>query len=241
MGAMLKAFIAVAVMITPAVADDPKPPRVLLVTGVDHPAHNWQTTAPAIRDVLQQNNQFAVRIVEHPDLLASDMIFDYDVVFLHFRNDRPLDREQRVRKNLIRFVKQGGGLVALHFACGAFGDWPEYRHLVGRVWDGENTHDPRGPFTVQIVDPEHAITRGMTDFETDDELYIGLVGERPVKLLAAARSRLTGKDHPMAFAFTYGNGRVFHTPLGHDEEAIRVPGAVELLRRGCAWVAGRDP
>jgi type 1 glutamine amidotransferase len=112
---------------------------------------------------------------------------------------------------------------------------------VGKIWDGKNTHDPRGPFTIRITNFDHVITRGMGDFQTDDELYIGLVGERPVQLLATARSKLTGKDHPMAFAFAYGNGRVFHTPLGHDEKAIRVPGTADLIRRGCAWAAGRDP
>ncbi len=241
MGALLKTFVAAAAMVSTAIAEDVEPTRVLLVTGVDHPAHHWQTTAPAIREILQQDHQFAVRIVEQPDVLASESIFDYDVVFLHFRNDKPLAREQRVRMNLVRFVKQGGGLVALHFACGAFGDWPEYRDLVGKVWDGKNTHDPRGPFTVRITDSTHAITQGMRDFQADDELYTGLVGERPVQLLATARSRLTGEDHPMAFAFAYGNGRVFHTPLGHDERAIQVPGTADLLRRGCGWAAGRDP
>ena len=47
----------------------------------------------------------------------------------------------------------------------------------------------------------------------------------------------TGEDHPMAFAFEYGEGRVFHTTLGHDARAIRMPGAAELIRRGAAWVA----
>jgi type 1 glutamine amidotransferase len=240
MGTLLKTLIAATALISTALAEDARPPRVLLVTGVDHPAHNWQITAPAILDILAEDNQFTVRIVEQPELLASEMIFDYDLAFLHFRNDKPLAREERVRKNLTRFVKQGGGLVALHFACGAFGDWPEFRNLVGKIWDGKNTHDPRGPFTVRITKSDHVITRGMGDFQADDELYIGLVGERPVQLLATARSKLTGKDHPMAFAFTYGNGRVFHTPLGHDEKAIRVPGTADLIRRGCAWAAGRD-
>jgi type 1 glutamine amidotransferase len=41
----------------------------------------------------------------------------------------------------------------------------------------------------------------------------------------------------MAFVFTYGKGRVFNTPLGHDVKAIQMPGVAELVRRGCAWAA----
>jgi len=234
----LTAITALAAM---AFSEEVKPIQVLLVTGVDHPAHDWTKTTPTICELLEKDKQFAVRVVKDPNLLASAELFDIDVVFLHFRNDKPLAQEQQVRANLSKFVEQGGGLVALHFACGAFGDWPEFRNLVGKVWDGVNTHDPRGLFTVEFTKEEHPITRGMSDFQTDDELYIGLVGERPVQLLAFARSKVTGKDHPMAFTFQYGKGRVFHTPLGHDERAIRTPGTAELIRRGCAWAASVDP
>jgi len=215
--------------------------RVLLITGVDYPSHHWRMTAPAIREVLSQDKRFEVRIVETPEVLATDLIFDFDLLFLHFKNDDPLVREDVARTNLTRFVREGGGLTALHFACGAFEDWPEYGELVGRVWDRKNAHDPRGPFTVRITDAEHAITTGMEDFLTDDELYICLTGTQPITVLATAHSKVTGKQHPMAFVLKYGKGRVFHTSLGHDARAIQSPGAAELIRRGCAWVASREP
>jgi hypothetical protein len=62
-----------------------------------------------------------------------------------------------------------------------------------------------------------------------------------VELLASARSKLTKHDHPMALVHTYGKGRVFLTPLGHDAKALRVAGTAELIRRATAWVAGREP
>ena len=108
------------------------------------------------------------------------------------------------------------------------------------VWDGKNAHDPRGPFDVRIIDSHHPVTTGMTDFRTDDELYIGLDQRRPVRVLATARSKVTGRDHPMAFAFEVGKGRVFHTPLGHDVKALQVPATADLIRRGCQWAARRD-
>jgi type 1 glutamine amidotransferase len=145
-----------------------------------------------------------------------------------------------VRENLVNFVKQGKGLVVFHFACGAFEDWPQFADLAGKVWDQKTSHDRRGPFTVHIVQREHPITRGMEDFQTDDELYTCLVGQQEVEVLATARSKVTGKDHPMAFVWHYGKGRVFHTPLGHDLRAIETPNVSEWLRRGCRWAAGRE-
>lgn len=217
------------------------PVRVLIVAGVDHPGHDWKQTAPALRAVLEQGDRCAARIVEDPEVLGTDLAFDYDAVVLHFRNEAPLRREAQARANLERFVAEGHGLVLIHFACGAFGDWPEFGRLAGMVCDRETTHDPRGPFAVQLTETAHPITRGMRDFETDDELYTGPDPRRPVELLAQARSRVTGRDHPMAFAFEEGRGRVFHTPLGHDAKAITAPAVAELIRRGTLWTAGRQP
>jgi type 1 glutamine amidotransferase len=77
----------------------------------------------------------------------------------------------------------------------------------------------------------------MQSFETDDELYTCVRGERPVELLATARSKVDGKEYPMVFVFNYGKGRVFHCLLGHDVKAIRRAAVAELFRRGCAWAA----
>jgi type 1 glutamine amidotransferase len=87
-------------------------------------------------------------------------------------------------------VRDGKGLVAIHYASGAFEDWTEFRNLVGRTQ--RKKHDKRGPFTVNITNPNHPVSRGMKDFETDDELFIELQGERPIEVLATARSKITG-------------------------------------------------
>ena len=233
----LMLLLVTAALAAAARSDDVKPIQVLLVTGVDHPAHDWNKTTPVICELLEKDKQFAVRVIRDPNLLESEAVFDVDVVFLHFRNDKPLAQEQQVRSNLSRYVEQGGGLVALHFACGAFGDWPEYRNLVGKVWDGKNAHDPRGPFTVELTDTEHPITQGMSDFETDDELYTCLTGDAPIHVLADATSKVDKQDHPMAFVREYGKGRVFLTTLGHDVKAFTNSCVPQLIRQGGAWTA----
>lgn len=143
------------------------------------------------------------------------------------------------KENLLRFVSDGKGLAVIHYASGAFEGWPEFPNLIGRAQ--QKRHDKRGPFTLTITNPDHPVTRGMKDFETDDELFIELQGDRPIELLATARSKITGTDHPMALVLDYGKGRVFHTALGHDEKALRFSGPSELIRRGAAWAAGRKP
>ena len=41
----------------------------------------------------------------------------------------------------------------------------------------------------------------------------------------------------MLMALSYGKGRVFHTTLGHDPEAIRCVGFVTTFARGVEWAA----
>lgn len=216
------------------------PIRILIVTGMDHPAHKWQETTPAWREELLKDLRMQVDVIEDPYALESANLRPYNVVFLHFNNWQKPDPGEKAKENLRHFVAEGGGLTLVHFACGAFGSWPEFVNLAGKVWDKKNAHDPRGIFRVELTSIQHPITQGMESFDTDDELYIGLAGDQPVMLLAGARSKRTDSNHPMAFVFNYGKGRVFHTPLGHDARAIHFTGTAELVRRGVAWAAGRS-
>lgn len=222
--------------------------RILLVTGIDYPGHLWRQTAPVLAKALTGDQRLQVFTVEDPQFLDSPNIEHYDVILLHFQNWQRPGPDRRARDNLRRFVESGKGLVLVHFACGAWHDeWPEFEKLAGRIWfgsdpgDGKRQHDPYGPFRVELVKPEHAIVAGMSDFDTQDELYTCLVGNHPIEVVAQAKSRLDGKYYPMAFVSRYGQGRTFHCILGHDGRALGVPAVQELYRRGCAWAAGLEP
>lgn len=215
---------------------------ILLVTGVDYPAHLWRETAPTLKRILEADERIDVRIVEDPGFLDSVALTNYAAVLLHFQNWEVPGPGAAARENLRRYVEQGGGLMSVHFACGAWhGEWPEFQNIVGRVWHGSGPgkpqHDARGPFTVRIVDKSHPVTKGLSDFETDDELYTCLTGDAPIHVLADATSKLDKKNHPMAFLREYGKGRVFLTTLGHDVRAFTNSCVPQLIRQGCAWTA----
>ena len=219
--------------------------RILLVTGIDYPGHLWRQTAPILRDQLEKDKRLSVLVVEDPQLLDSTALTNYAAVVLHFQNWQTPGPGAAQRESLRSFVENGGGLVLVHFACGAWhGEWPEFKNLAGRAWfgpDGGRQHDPHGAFTVNIRDTGHPVTAGLRDFETTDELYTCLEGEAPIRVLATAKSKVDGKDYPMAFVRDYGRGRVFHSPLGHDAAAFANEGTDRLLRRGTSWAAGLDP
>lgn len=221
---------------------DETPRQILLVTGQDYPGHHWRETAPVLAKDIGEDARMRVTVTEDPKTLSTPDLARYDAVVLHFMNWELPDPGTEARDNLKRFVEEGKGIVIVHFACGAFQDWPEFRALAGRSYDPKlRPHDPFGAFQVQITAKEHPIMRGMNPFETTDELYTCLAGDRPIEVLATARSKVDGKDYPMAFVQTYGKGRVFHSPLGHDAPSLANPPVAELFRRATAWAAGLPP
>lgn len=219
----------------------PKPLQVLLVTGDDYPGHRWRQTAPVLAEGLRADPRADVRVVEDAHFLEAPALTRYHVVVLHYMNWKTPGPGAAARANLQQFVERGGGLVLVHFACGAWQEWPDFVHLAGRVWNPRmRGHDPRGPFQVEIVRPDHPIMSGLGSFETDDELYTCLDGAVPIEVLAKSTSKVDRKDYAMAFVLSVGRGRVFHSPLGHDVKAFGPP-VLELFRRGVAWAAGLPP
>jgi type 1 glutamine amidotransferase len=222
--------------------------RVLVVTGEDYAGHNWRQTAPALIGELAKDDRLRIDMLSDLKSLNIIQLKAYDAVVLHFKNYDANTPGREAYDNLAQFVEQGGGLMLVHFACGAFEEFKkDFEQLAGRAWfgieppPGRAHHDPHGEFTVQITGDDHPITKGLKDFQTTDELYTCLEGDAPIETLATAVSKLDGKTYPMAFVLTFGKGRVFHSVLGHDPPAFLAAGPAELHRRGCAWVAGLAP
>jgi len=230
----------------PAATPAKEKARILLVTGVDYPGHLWRETAPALAGALGKDPRLEVITVEDPSFLDSAAVNRYDLILLHFQNWQQPGPGEPARENLRRFVEGGKAVALAHFACGAwYGEWPDFVKIAGRVWAGPGPevrqHDPFGAFRVELTKPDHPILRGLSDFETQDELYTCLAGEHPIEVLARSKSKVDGEYYPIAFVSHCGKGRTFHCTLGHDARALSVPGVQELFRRGCAWAAGLPP
>jgi len=216
--------------------------KVLVLTGNEYPGHPWKKTAPLLGQFLADDPRLKTTVNESPEFLASPELHRYDVIVLNYMNWKSPDPGEEARANLKKFVEGGKGLVLVHFACGAFQGWGEFKQIAGRAWNPKlRGHDPHGKFTVEIVDAEHPITAGMKPFETVDELYTCLEGDKEIRVLAKATSKVDKKDYPMAFVNEYGKGRVFHCVLGHDAKSLSFEAVQELYRRGTAWAAGLAP
>lgn len=230
------------------------PIRTLIVTGHNHPAHDWAKVTDALVRVLEHDPRTVISVTTDPErTLAEADLSQFDVLVLNYCNwERPGLGEQ-ARRRLLERLKSDCGVSVVHFANGAFNktlpntkaenDWEEYRtRIVRRAWmhgDQGSGHDAFGEFRVDIARPDHPITAGLDGFTTIDELYFNQQGPLEIEPLATARSRVTGKDEPMAWVYEYEKSRVFQTVLGHAAESVVAAGA--LIRRGTVWTANVSP
>jgi len=114
------------------------------------------------------------------------------------------------------------------------------------------SHPPKHQFQIVIRDHEHPITAGLPEkwMHAPDELYGQLRGPaKNLRVLATAYSDPaqkagTGEHEPVLFTVEYGQGRIFHTVLGHvgadDDQSVptmNCVGFITTLQRGAEWAA----
>lgn len=223
-----------------AQAADAKKIKVLLVTGDDvAPSHNWREMAGATREVLDKSGKFDVKVCEDAAILESKKALDrYDVIFLSYFNAKTPTLGDNAKENLLNFVKEGKGFALSHLSSASFKEWPEFKALCGRNWVmGKSGHGPRSVFKAEIKDKDNPITKGLENFEIDDELYAKMEGDLPIHVLVSADSDWSKKTEPLAFTLEYGKGRVFHETFGHDGKAVKNASVQQLIVRGTEWAA----
>jgi len=107
------------------------------------------------------------------------------------------------------------------------------------------THGAQREFVVEAFKPDHPIIAGLPRkwMHAKDELYANLRGPaKNMEILAFAHSLKTGKNEPILMIITYGEGRIFHTVLGHAGAgnffpAMECAGFVTTTQRGAEWAA----
>jgi len=238
---LVLAAAALAPLSLPHAESAPKPRRVLLITGENN--HNWRETSPHLDQFLEATGRFTVDVTDAPAtfLADRDRMWQYDVYLLNYNGKR---WGPDADANFLEAVRSGKGVSVIHAANNAFSGWAEYDKIIGIGWRAGAGHGAYHEFPVKFVVKDHPITKGLPDMtQHPDELYHRLAvtpGEEMTILATAFADPAkggTGKDEPMALVKTYGRGRVFHTPMGHDLRAMQDPAFMLLVARGTEWAA----
>jgi len=205
------------------------PMKALIIDGQNN--HDWKTTTPALKQVLEETGLFAIEVATSPPAKGDMSSFKPDFaayrVIISNYNGEPWAPE--TQEAFEKFVRGGGGFVSVHAADNAFPEWKAYNEMIGvggwgnrnessgpylRLRDGQwvpdmtpgtgGSHGAQHAFVVQTREPVHPIMRGLPPawLHTKDELYDRLRG--PAKNVTVLASALATKE-------TRGSGE--HEPL----------------------------
>ncbi len=120
---------------------------------------------------------------------------------------------------IVDFVANGGGYLALHNAT-ALKEKPAepslYRDMLGSSYNGHGPADEK--FQVRVVNKDHSITRGVSDYEAVDEHHRPIIHAQDIVLL----SETSGKK-VNSYARMHGRGRVCYLATGHHRAMLNSP------------------
>tara|TARA_B110000495_G_scaffold134354_1_gene117568 strand:+ start:2726 stop:3973 length:1248 start_codon:yes stop_codon:yes gene_type:complete len=161
---------------------------------------------------------------------------------------KALEREKRLKKSLVDFVRGGKGLAGTHSATDTYKDWKEYCDMMGGAFDGHPWHEP---VPIRLLDASHPLNKVFKGegFTITDEIYqfredtANPSDRRLLLTLDPGFKKLNkGKrkdgNYPISWIDKYGEGRIFYCSLGHRDEIYYNPVILEHYLAGFQYAIG---
>jgi uncharacterized protein len=255
------ALIALLAITAPSlvVAEEPqaqekKPARILMVTQSAGFKHGSVTRkegqlAPAERAVTEigiESNLFRVDCTQDAALdFTKENLQNYDIVFFYTTGDLPI-KEEHLKYFYEEWLPQKGhGFIGAHSAADTYHNDKRYWDMIGGTFNGHpwNAGDT---VTITVHDQEHPASKPWgAEFTIKDEIY-QFKNWQPekVRVLASlnmAKTNLKKPYHvPILWVKEYGEGRVMHMSLGHNEHVWENETYRASLLGGIKWVLGLE-
>jgi len=155
------------------------------------------------------------------------------------------------------FVESGNSLYSMHNNVFLSRSSKNYREVQGGV---ALSHPALRPFKVKIVNREHPVTKGVSDFMVTDEQHYAIYDKDPRNILlnsenidglvfdatlrdpveggpgASGPPRNLGTTSTSGWAHEFGRGRVVFTAIGHTIHAMWQPEHLKLQKNAVRWL-----
>ena len=236
---ILLAFIMVISTIFVSLSSAENKVKVAVFTG----GHEFD---PAFWTLFEGYDDLEITRLEQPkanEIFLGGAAKEYDVLVL-YDLCKQISGEQK--KGFIDYLKEGKGLVALHHSIVSYPDWAEWKDIIGgqyitaakaEIINGK----PYGPSVasasqelyVKVLDKNHPVTKGISNFSIVDEWY-GKV------YISPDVHPLLGADFPksmkyLAWTKKYDKARIAFIELGHDNQAYSLPEYRKLVYQAITW------
>ncbi len=236
-----------------------------LVTGYDH----WVVphTEAVVQILAEKSNEFEVSVSNNIKAFESDQIKKYDLIVLNNncserdrRNifwdvlkldstmtaDQKMKKAGRLEKNLLSFVRSGGGLVVLHGGITMQNSSVAFGKMVGGSFD---YHPKQQNIRVIVADPGHPVVASFEQggFDHVDEPYFFNRAYQdynfhPLLYMEASqledlREEVTDNKRYIAWIKPYGKGRIFYASPSHNAQSFENRQFLQFLLNGMRYAA----
>jgi type 1 glutamine amidotransferase len=120
--------------------------RVMLLDGQNN--HDWRSTTPVLKKVLDETGLFDTTIVTAPEIASPEFagfkpdFSRYRVVVMNYNNGidgKAPEWGPELKASFEQFVSTGGGLVVVHAADNGFPHWKAFNDMIGvGGWGGRD-------------------------------------------------------------------------------------------------------
>lgn len=158
----------------------------------------------------------------------------YEAILFYNMHMEPPSEKARAALEALGQVEQG--IIFLHHGLLGFPRWPLWSSIIG-IQDRSFTYSYGEMVHVEIADPDHPITRGLSPWDMVDETYAMDAAGPDCHVLLTT-------DHPkslrtLAWTRQHNKARVFVLASGHDKQTYANANFQTVLLRGIQWAAGR--
>ncbi len=180
---MIRLFLTLLLLCSVAHAADPI--RVFIRSGPKSHGPGAHDYPQFLKDWVPLLNERGARADGGDAFPTKAQLDNTDVLILHAQEAGNIAIGEE-RKNLLEFLKRGGGLVVIH--AGVVSRDPEwFRTIAGGSWNHKTpTKWLEAPMSLYFTDHENPITREISNFDIDDEIYYDMDILPEAKILAAA-------------------------------------------------------
>nr|WP_162940237.1 ThuA domain-containing protein [Gryllotalpicola protaetiae] len=200
------------------------------------PWHPFAETSAAIAEILGDAG-FTVAVREDVEDAAADL-GAVDLIVANAAAGPESDKRGPARAGVLKFLENGGGVLAIHVGASGLVGIPEWEQITGMAWVEGSGHPPVGPSRLLLDAAVHPIAAHLHDFELVDERYSNL--RLAPDLAPFVFHDLDGVRHPLVWTRSYGLGRVVVDTLGHDARSFGSQEHRLLIDRSARWVT-RQP
>jgi type 1 glutamine amidotransferase len=155
---------------------------------------------------------------------------DFDAVVLLTEGEPKLTPQQK--SDLLSFVRDGKGLVAIHSAIGSFRGWPEFAGLIG----GHNEEHPAATedWDVTVLETANPLVSLLPKSFRIRDNFSPVALQKDAHVLAQS-----GDGTPVVWTRSYGKGRVFASQIGHEDSVWDRRDVQHLYLEGIRWAIGQ--